>query len=385
MKNVNSYDVAIIGGGVIGTSIAFELAAEKLRVVLLDRQQPGLEASWAAAGMLSPGGHFSGDDPLVPFAKLSFEMYPEFIATVESASARSVEFSRPGAVEVFYGESAQEECDDFCTAQRRCGLRAEVICVAEARKLEPALGSAARAAACLPEEATVEPRSLMDALLAGAKNRGVEIRPSCAVTRLEFEGQRCLGLIANGERIAADSVVLAAGCFSQQVLTGMNGLERTIPTKPIRGQMVALRSESARVMRVLRSAKGYVVPRRAGYVVCGSTLEDAGFEKRVTPEGVQEILGAARELVPALAEATTLDAWAGLRPGTPDGLPILGATEFAGLLAATGHYRNGILLAPATAKKIAKLILTRKSDPEIAIFSPVRFARAPGVRHTTSF
>jgi glycine oxidase len=379
---VNSYDVAIIGGGVIGSSIAFELAAEKLRVVLLDRKQPGLEASWAAAGMLSPGGHFSGDDPLVPFAKLSFEMYPEFIAAIESASGVSVEFSRPGAVEAFYGEAAETERDQFCATQAKCGLRADRISAAEALQLESALGPAARAAAWLPDEATVEPRSLMDALLAGARNRGVEIRPDCAVTALEFEAKRCIGLVANGERIAAQSVVLAAGCFSQQLLGGANSLGHITPTKPIRGQMVALRSERVKLAHVLRSAKGYLVPRRAGRIVCGSTLEDAGFEKRVTPEGLQQILEAARELAPALSDATIADTWAGLRPGTPDGLPILGKTEFAGLIAATGHYRNGILLAPATAKKIAGLIGTGESDPAMAIFSPQRFSRTSEVRRT---
>lgn len=382
MKNVNSYDVAIIGGGVIGSSIAFELAAEKLRVLLLDRQQPGLEASWAAAGMLSPGGHFSGDDPLVPFAKLSFEMYPEFIAAVESASGMSVEFSRPGAVEVFYGKEAEVERDRFCATQAKCGLRADGISSAEARKLEPPLGPTARAAAWLPDEAIVEPRSLMNALLAGAKARSVEVRPGCAVTAPEFEGQRCVGLVANGERIAAQSVVLAAGCFSQQLLGGTNPLGLAIPTKPIRGQMVALRSDRVRLTRVLRSPKGYLVPRRAGHIICGSTLEDAGFEKRVTPEGVRQILDAAHELVPELSDAAVADTWAGLRPGTPDGLPILGTTEFKGLFAATGHYRNGILLAPATANRIARLIITGKSEPAMAVFSPERFARAAEARRT---
>ena len=377
---MHSYDVAIVGGGVIGSSIAFELASEKQRVVLLDRQQPGLEASWAAAGMLSPGPHSPGDDPLVPFAAESALLYPGFVQCVEEASGMQVEFSRPGALEIFFGSSAENDRASLTNTHERFGLNAEPISIEAARKLEPWLGPEAIAAAWIAEEAVVEPRSLMVALLAGAKNRGVEIRSNCAVTSLEFEGRRCAGLIANGRRIAAKSIVLAAGCFTQQLLGSANGLERTIPTKPIRGQIVALQSERVTLTRVLRSANGYLVPRRAGHIVCGSTLEDAGFEKRITSEGVQQIIAAARELVPALEDASTLDTWAGLRPGTPDSLPILGATEFAGLFAATGHYRNGILLAPATAKKMAALILSGESDPALARFSPERFARSAEVR-----
>jgi glycine oxidase len=381
---VNSYDVAIIGGGVIGSSIAFELAAERLRVVLLDRQQPGMEASWAAAGMLSPGPHSAADDPLVPFAVESALLYPGFVESIEHASGMQVEFARPGALEIFFGSSGEDDRARLTKTHERFGLKAEATSIEAARKLEPWLGPDALAAAWIPEEGVVEPRSLLDALLAGGKNRGVEIRPNCAVTSLEFEGRRCVGLIANGQRIAAQSIVLAAGCFTQQLLGSANGLERVIPTKPIRGQMVALQSERVTLTRVLRSANGYLVPRRAGHIACGSTLEDAGFEKRVTSEGVQQILAAALELVPALADARTLDTWAGLRPGTPDSLPILGATEFAGLFAATGHYRNGILLAPATAKKMAALVLTGESDPTIARFSPERFARSAVVRRSAN-
>ena len=381
---MQSYDVAIIGAGVIGSSIAFELAAEESRVVLLDRQEPGMEASWAAAGMLSPGPHSPGDDPLVPFAVESALLYPGFVERIEQASGMQVEFSGPGALEIFFGSSAEDDRARLTNTHEHFGLKAEAISIESARKLEPWLGSAADAATWVPEEALVEPRSLFDALLEGAKNRGVEVRSNCAVTSLEIEGRRGVGLIANGERIAARSIVLAAGCFTQQLLGSVNGLERAIPTKPIRGQMVALRSERVTLTRVLRSANGYLVPRQAGHIVCGSTLEDAGFEKRVTSEGVQQILAAAIELVPALEGATMLDTWAGLRPGTPDGLPILGATEFAGLFAATGHYRNGILLAPATAKKMAALILTGESDPAIARFSPERFARSAEVRRTAN-
>lgn len=370
---MGSYDVAIVGCGIIGASIAFELAQEKLRVVALDRQEPGLEASWAAAGMLSPGPHSSADDLLVPFAKRSLELYPAFVAAIEAASKQKIEYSQRGTLELFFGPHAESNRDRVIHVHNHSDLEAEPISLLAARKLEPSLGQAAKAAALLANEATVEPRSLMGALLSGAKNRGAEIRAGCSVKSFLFEGERCVGVDIGSEKIAARFVVLAAGCYAGQISISSKGLRAPVPTRPVRGQMVALRCEGVNLSHVLRSEKGYLVPRRDGRIVAGSTLEDAGFEKRVTQDGISKILDAACELVPALSAAKTLETWAGLRPGTPDDLPILGSTAFEGLLAATGHYRNGILLAPATARVIKEQILTGRSDPSISRFSPQRF------------
>lgn len=386
---MTTYDVAVIGGGIIGSSVAFELAAEKLRVTLLDRQKPGLEASWAAAGMLSPGPHSPADDPLVPFARESFHLYPKFVEAIEDASGMKIEFARPGALEIFSGAGAEAERDRFLAIHRRFALDVESVSIDHARKLEPSLGPIAQAAAWLSDEATVAPRSLMNALLEGARNRGVELRADSPVSSLFLEGQRCAGVSVGAERLTASLVVLAAGCYSGQAFNG-NRSVCPIPTKPVRGQMVALRHSGLNLQRVLRSSKGYVVPRRDGRVIAGSTLEDAGFEKHVTPEGVNQIMEAARELVPALSGAEIVDTWSGLRPGTPDNLPIIGPTDIEGLFVATGHYRNGILLAPATAKAMKQLILGSVTDPAvdrnisstiksaIAPFTPLRFA------HTTT-
>lgn len=372
------FDVAIVGGGLIGASVAFELAAENLRVVVIDRQKPGQEASWAAAGMLSPGPHSPEDEALTPLAKESLRLYPEFITEVEKASGQSVSFLREGALEIFSGPLAETDRDRLVASHQRLGLAAQAVTLEAARKLERATGPGARAVAWLPDEATVEPRLLMDAVLTGAMQRGVEVSADCGVTSLITErshgGTRCTGVFADGKKIEAKFVVLAAGCFAGAIECDTAAVQFSASLRPVRGQIIAFRPKGLRLNRVLRCERGYLVPRRDGRVVAGSTTEDAGFEKRVTREGLRSIVSAAVELVPELADAEIVETWSGLRPGTPDNLPILGLTGIEGLLAATGHFRNGILLAPVTAKLIKDWIVRGQVSSDVARFSPLRFS-----------
>jgi glycine oxidase len=363
-------DVIIVGGGVIGVSIALELAAEKLGVIVLDRQQPAREASWAAAGMLSPGPDSPDALPLVPLAKESMRLYPEFIAAIEQLSGKSTGFARKGVIEAFTAPNGESERDKMVAQYQTLELTIEPIATDVARKAEPALGPAVRAAAWLPEEATLDPRMLMDALLTAAGNRGVEIYADSPVDSMILDGNHCTGVVTRGMNISAKCIVVAAGCFSGAI----DWLGRYAPTRPIRGQLLALESKSLPLGRTLRSNKAYLVPRPNGRIIAGSTLEDAGFEKHVTPAGVRKILDGILELAPAFANAQLADAWAGLRPGTPDHLPILGPTDIRGLYIATGHYRNGILLAPATAKLFSRWILGGKSELDTERFSPLRFS-----------
>jgi glycine oxidase len=371
---VKTFDVAIIGGGVIGASIAFELAGEKLRVVVLDRQQPGREASWAAAGMLSPAPDSARDFALVPLGRESLRLYPYFVATVEEASGQSAAHASEGTLEIFSAPHAEADRDRRVAECRRLGIAAEPVALDTARRWEKAIGPAARAVAWLPEEGTVEPRSLTSAVIAAAQHRGAEIRSDCAVTALIRDGDRCTGVVAGGETISASYVVVAAGCFSSQIALDAELFARYAPTRPVRGQMMALRPDRVNLRRVLRSERGYLVPRRDGRIVAGSTSEEAGFEKRVTPAGMRQIFDAAIELFPGLASAEVLETWSGLRPGTPDDLPILGPTDIEGLLIATGHYRNGILLAPVTAKLMREWITGATATIKAAAYSPLRFA-----------
>jgi glycine oxidase len=379
MARVSTYDVAVIGGGAIGASIAFELAAEKLRTVLFDRQEPGREASWAAAGMLSPAPHVPEDAALTPLGNESLRIYPDFVARIEDASGVPTHFERDGALELFFGEGSEIECERSIAENVRLGVRCEAVRLEQARELERSMNPRVRAAMWFPEEATIEPRQLMDSLLTAAQRGGVEVRANSAVTNLICEGGRCCGVVTDGEKIQAKHVIVAAGCFCPTITEDKSGrnetLERYAPTHPVRGQMIALHAPGTRLRRVLRSKGSYVVPRQDGRIVAGSTLENVGFEKNVSTDGVRKIFESARELVPSLEGAEIIETWAGLRPGTPDGLPILGATEVEGLLIATGHYRNGILLAPITAKLIREWITRGKTEFDAAGFSPMRFAR----------
>jgi glycine oxidase len=249
--------------------------------------------------------------------------------------------------------------------------------------MEAGIGRDARAAAFLPEECSVEPRALAAAVFAAAASAGVEMRPGTAVASLALDGKKCAGVkTSSGETIHAAQVVLAAGCWSSQIPEAAD----YAPTIPVRGQMAALRHAGEPIRCVLRSEHGYLVPRgmqSPQTLVVGSTIENAGYEKRITSGGLEKILAAANELVPELAKAELVETWCGLRPGTPDQLPILGPAEIDGLVFATGHYRNGILLAPITAKLIGEWIADRRTTMEWEAFSPLRFSRA-GANHSAS-
>jgi|HubBroStandDraft_5_1064220.scaffolds.fasta_scaffold03499_3 glycine oxidase len=380
---MTTFDVAIAGGGIIGTSIALELAEAGLGVVVLDRQEPGREASWAAAGMLSPGPDAPGAVPLVPLGKDGLRRYPEFVAHVERLSGQRVPLARNGTIELFFdkgaaaGDSAEAERAAMIKQYAALGLAIEPMTLDAARKLEPAIGAEPGAAAWLPDEATVEPRALVTAVIAACKKRGVEFRASQPVTALLRDGLACTGLVSGTEKFSARHVVVAAGGFTagmENAEADARGIANFAPTHPVRGQMLALRNSKVHLTRVLRSERAYLVPRLDGRLIAGSTLENVGFDKTVTPEGLFKIRDGVRAMVPALVDSEIIETWAGLRPGTPDGLPIIGKTSVEGLIVATGHYRNGVLLAPATAAVVRDLIVKGKAGINIEAYSPLRFS-----------
>lgn len=365
-------DVAIIGGGIIGASIAFELAARNLDVTVFDRQQPGREASWAAAGMLSAAPDGLPAIPLIPLAKESLCLYPAFVNRLLESSGKDPAFENHGALHLFPGKKAERDRDELVSQYRSLGISVEPLSLRDAREKENGIGETIGAAAWHPDEARIDPRALTEAVLAAGENRGAKIDGDVAVSRILCDGDRCNGIVAGGEEFHAAHVVIAAGSFSAE-FAGPHA--PIIPIRPVRGQLVALRIPGYRLEHVLRSHDGYLVPRRDGRIIAGSTLEDAGFEKRVTPAGLRKILSAASEMLPALDEAEIVETWSGLRPGSPDELPILGPSGTPGLLIATGHYRNGILLAPVTAKLICDWIVAGKTSFDASIFSPLRFGR----------
>ncbi len=404
---MRSYDVVVVGAGLIGGSIALRLAQEHLRVALFDRQEPAREASWAAAGMLSPAPDSLADVPLIPFSRASLALYPDFVTELEELSGQRVHYRSEGTIEALFSGDAERKLSTLIALHHGLGLPTEPLPLDEARKLEPALGREVRAAALLPFESSVDNRALTEAVLAAGVAQGVELCAHAEVVRLASDAERCTGVtvregaaalrpgtvrrdtvrrgadppgtghpaVRSGaeETVAAGHVVLAAGAFSQKIA----GVSPPVATRPVRGQMVALRCTGIQLRRVLRSERGYLVPRddnTTQRIVAGSTLEDADFEKRVTPAGPERILSAAQELVPALSDAEIVETWCGLRPDTPDHLPILGPAELRHLTVATGHYRNGILLAPITAKLVREWITESRVSMDWEIFSPLRFS-----------
>jgi glycine oxidase len=369
---MKSYDAIIAGGGLIGSAIALELARNDLRVALFDAQDPGREASWASAGILSPAPENPGMISMVQFGKASLAMYPEFIELVEELSGIQTGYRANGTVEALFSRHAREELNTIVALHRGLGLKAEAISAQEARDLEPDLSEETEAAVLRPDEASVDNRLLASALIEAANRNGVEIHAGKAVEAIWREGSECRGAVVRGQQISAKHTIVAAGSFSAQIA----GAQEYAPVRPAKGQMVSLRCDSARIHRVLWSERIYLVPRNDGRILCGATVENAGFDKTVTAGGIHANLDAAIELAPILARARVEDTWAGLRPDSPDHLPIIGPTDVAGLLIATGHFRSGVLLTPITAKLIGEFIAEKTPSVAWDKFSPMRFQAA---------
>jgi glycine oxidase len=366
---MRTFDVAIAGGGLIGASIAFELAQAGLRVGLFDSQQPGSEASWAAAGILSPAPENAAMVSAVPLGRASLAMYPEFVAAIETLSGISAGYRPKGTVEAFFSGDVKARLSTVVALHHGLGLKAEALSAAEARELEPALSSELEAAVLRPEEACVDNRALTRAALIAAERAGVQIFPDSTVRAISSKYQICDGLIVDEEHIQAQWTVIAAGCYSAKI----TGVESYAPVRPAKGQMLALRAKNTEIDRVLWSEQVYLVPRDDGRIVAGATVEYVGFEKGVSAGAMQKILAGAMELAPALADAHIEETWAGLRPDSPDHLPIIGPADVEGLLIATGHFRSGILLAPITARLVREWITKQNVSVDWARFSPMRF------------
>jgi len=366
---MKTFDVAIAGGGLIGGTIAFELARAGLQVALFDRQQPGEGSSWAAAGILSPAPENAGMISTVPLGRASLQLYPEFVATVEEISGQSVGFRARGTLEALFPNNAQEKLSTIIALHHGLGLKAEPVSADDAREMEPALSPEVEAAVFRPEEACVDNRALTKAVLAAAEGSRVKIFAGSNVQSITKDGGRCAGLTVDGEKIQSCWTVIAAGCCSAEI----EGAADYAPVRPAKGQMIALRAASLNIERVLWSDDVYLVPRNDGRILAGATVEYVGFEKNVTAGGLQKILTAALQLAPALADAQLEETWAGLRPDAPDHLPIIGPTDLDGLLIATGHFRSGILLAPISAQLIREWITTQNVSLDWGRFSPLRF------------
>jgi glycine oxidase len=367
------FDVAVAGAGLIGAAIAWELAEAGLSVGVFDARDPGREASWASAGILSPAPENPGAIPVVPLGKASLALYPEFIAAAEESSGQRVGYRRKGTVEALFSSDAVRDLSTLIALHHGLGLKAEPLRPEDARELEPALSPDLAAAAFRPDEACVDNRLLMQAILSTAKKAGAQIFPGDGAQSILRQSNRCSGLQLKNETVSANWTVIAAGSFSSQI----KGAEEFAPVRPAKGQILALRSDAnaPKIDRVLWSDKIYLVPRDDGRIVVGATVEYVGYDKAITAGGLEENLAAAIELAPSLAAARIDEIWAGLRPDSPDHLPIIGPTGLDGLVIATGHFRSGVLLTPVTGKLIREWITLQRVSLDWDRFSPMRFAQ----------
>ena len=366
---MKTYDVVVAGGGVIGASIALELTAAGLKVGVFDAQKPGREASWASAGMISPAPESAAMAALLPLSMASVKMYPEFLPRVEELSGKKVGYRKEGALDIFLTETQQAEISAIVEDHRKAGLRAEAVSSEQACALEPEITAEIRAAIVRPDEASLDNRIFTEATLEAAERQGAEIHSPNGARALWLEGNACKGLLVETGRVEARWTVIAAGCFSARI----EGAAPYAPVIPAKGQMLALRCDAVQIKRDIWCGHIYLVPRTDGRVIVGATVEYEGFDRSVTVAGMRKILNGAIALVPGLEKARIEETWAGLRPDTPDHLPILGPTDREGLLIATGHFRSGILLAPVTAHLIREWVTTQKVSVHWAPFSPMRF------------
>jgi glycine oxidase len=366
-------DVIIVGAGVIGCSIAWRLAQQGLSVTVFERGRVGGEASRAAAGMLSPQGESQTPGPFFDLCLRSRSMYRDFAEELNDASGIDVEYKDEGTLFVVLEGEDDAEQTSWAKWQLEAGLPLEHVSAEELRRIEPAVTESAARAIFLPEQHQVENRRLMDALEVAMKRAGVELIEDAEVTAIAIEHARVTGVVSGGRSIAAGAVVVAAGTWSSQLLEpiGMN-----VKVIPVRGQMIAVKGGMSKIIRVLHSSGVYVVPRRDGRILIGATVENAGFQKAVTVRAIERLLSAAVRLVPSLADLEIIETWSGLRPDTVDHLPIIGPSGLENLFLATGHFRNGILLAPITAELMAKSILYGSFPNEIQPFRVERFRTA---------
>lgn len=355
---MKSWNVVIIGGGVIGLALAWRLRQDGVNVLIVERGEPAREASYAAGGMIASCDPHNRPG-MAELIAASARLYPEFVHELIDESGESPDLRDAGTLAYLDG-GEEPSCGD-----------ARPVDDAELARLEPLLEMRGRAY-FLPE-ASVDPRGLCSALVKAAKHRGVDFVTGSAATELMLNNGRAAGVRTAKSFYPAGIVVNCAGAWAAQIQPFGP------PTRPVKGQMVCVVPQPGThhagplIQHVVRTPEVYIIPRSDGRILLGATVEEAGFDKRVNADTVQRLHQAAANAVPAIGEMRIHDNWAGLRPGSPDGLPILGETAMPGYYSATGHYRDGILLAPVTALAMTQLLTGNASELDLAPFSPLRF------------
>ncbi len=374
MSDRGTYDVIVVGGGAIGLCCAWRLAQAGAETVVLDRAEPPAGATRVAAGMLAPIGELAfGEPELLRMTIAAAEIYPDFVAKLEAAGELGSGYVSHGALHIALDRDEAAELRRVHDLQRSLGLGAEWLPPRRCRELEPGLTPSFNGGVHAPDEAAIDPRRMTAALLAALAAAGVEVRGGTDVVASILDGERLEGVrTGTGEELLASHVVLATGAWA--------GAESWLPefarppVRPVKGEILELRSAEgeAPCERILASERVYLVPRPDGRLIVGATTEERGFDATVTAGGVHELLREAYRLLPDVAEMELVEAMAGLRPGTPDNLPLIGPGALDGLILACGHYRNGILLAPLTGEAVADLLAGGELPDSLAAANPER-------------
>ena len=364
-------DVVIVGAGVIGLSIAHELLCRGKRVTLVDPRQPGMGASWASAGVLAPQGALPFHRPYLDLCLSSRDLFADWSARLLDETGIDIEYRTEGGLQVAFDDAESGELDKRYHHQVDLGLPVERLTGEQVRALEPMLSSEIRCGLLFEGMHQVENRRLVQALVAAVRHRGGDFRTGDPVIDVIVRRNRAAGVVLPDERIGADRVVIAAGAWSGL----LNWLPGPVPpVQPVRGQIACVDGSALPpISRVINGLGQYLVPRRDGRVLLGATVEKTGFDTRVTAGGLSAVMKNGLRMVPDLAGAPVVETWAGLRPMSKDGKPILGPAGPEHLVLATGHYRNGILLAPITGRLVADFLTTGKVPAAMAPFLIDRF------------
>jgi glycine oxidase len=361
-------DVVVVGGGVIGSGIAFELAKRGVKVTLIERGRIGGEASGASAGIISRPTRPWFSPERIELGRISLERYPALVEELEERTGIGVDFRRPGEWVIAVDEEHAEAEDAVAAWQLGMGLPIEDVPVAEARRREPALPENLVAARFHPDVGSLSVRRLSQALATAAKQLGATVLEETPVGGLRRAGDRVTGVRLLDREIGADMTVLATGAWTR--LLG-DALGARLPTKPIKGQLIAFANAPLRPACVVAGHGGYVRPRPDGTTLVAATEEDVGFDRRVTGEGIAWLLELTRTLCPVLLQGEVAETWTGLRPGTETADPLIGQVPgFAGLWVSAGHFRTGAKEAPATAQLVAEALTTGEAPPLLRPFAP---------------
>jgi glycine oxidase len=353
------HEVLVVGAGLIGSSIAWLLSKAGCRVVLIDAGRFGGEASAAGAGMLAPGGEYREPSPAARFAIESLAMYPTFVRQLEKESGLSIDYRKCGAIELAYERERWRELRKRADVQRRFGISAQWLCLSSLSAVAPGLNlEGLRGALYYPDDACVAPGDLLRALRVVCEREGVKILEDSPVESIDAEH----GLVIVRVReqwISGRNLVLAAGAWSSQIPVGRSGVTTHIPDSfPVKGHLVGYQLLPGSLRPILRHGHHYVVQRKSGFTIAGSSEEQCGFDRSVNPERISEIRNAAGSIYSPISMLEPTREWTGFRPGSERQGPILGRVSGTNVRLAYGHYRNGILLTPATAHLVSRQILS---------------------------